>query len=51
MAAHGIDSFVHVGPGDVTAGMARRSVAEAKVVVISALDDIAPGVEAIGTMT
>lgn len=51
MAAHGIDGFVHVGPGDVTAGMARRSVAEAKVVVISALDDIAPGVEAISTMT
>ncbi|MGD2060509.1 MAG: ACP S-malonyltransferase [Acidimicrobiia bacterium] len=43
MAAHGIDTFVHVGPGDVTAGMARRTVEGADVHVISTRADI-PGV-------
>jgi [acyl-carrier-protein] S-malonyltransferase len=40
MAAAGVDTFVHVGPGDVTAGMAKRSVPGAAVLVVSALDDI-----------
>ncbi|MFB3050772.1 MAG: ACP S-malonyltransferase, partial [Acidimicrobiia bacterium] len=40
MAASGIDTFVHVGPGDVTAGMARRSVEKATVIVVSTIDDI-----------
>jgi [acyl-carrier-protein] S-malonyltransferase len=51
MAAAGIDTFVHVGPGDVTAGLARRTVDGATVVVISAVDDIGTAVEAIVSMT
>jgi [acyl-carrier-protein] S-malonyltransferase len=43
MAAQGIDTFVHIGPGDVTAGMARRTVEGADVHVISTRADI-PGV-------
>lgn len=35
MATAGIDTFVHVGPGDVTAGMAKRTVTEATVAVVS----------------
>jgi [acyl-carrier-protein] S-malonyltransferase len=51
MAAAGIDTFVHVGPGDVTAGMARRSVENSTVVVVSTIDDIPAAVEVTGTMT
>jgi len=36
----GIDTFVHVGPGDVTAGMARRAVPEASVLTVATFDDI-----------
>ncbi|HJS72355.1 MAG TPA: ACP S-malonyltransferase [Acidimicrobiia bacterium] len=43
MAAAGLDTFVHVGPGDVTAAMARRTVDGASVHVVSGLADI-PGV-------
>jgi [acyl-carrier-protein] S-malonyltransferase len=43
MAAVGIDTFVHIGPGDVTAGMARRTVEGANVHVVSSSADI-PGV-------
>jgi len=50
MAATGIDTFIHVGPGDVTAGMARRSVENATVVVVSTADDIPTAIEVIGTM-
>lgn len=50
MAASGIDTFVHVGPGDVTAGMARRSVEKATVIVVSTIDDIPAAAEVIGTM-
>jgi [acyl-carrier-protein] S-malonyltransferase len=35
MAASGIDTFVHVGPGDVTAGMARRTVDDPTIVVVN----------------
>jgi [acyl-carrier-protein] S-malonyltransferase len=35
MAEDGIDVFVHIGPGDVTAGMARRTVPGAEVLVVS----------------
>ena len=45
MARHGIDTFVHVGPGDVTAGMARRSAPDATCLVVSSLEDV-PGVAA-----
>jgi [acyl-carrier-protein] S-malonyltransferase len=41
MAQSGIEAFVHIGPGDVTAGMAKRSVPDAEVHTISGLDDVA----------
>ncbi|MEX2323837.1 MAG: ACP S-malonyltransferase [Acidimicrobiia bacterium] len=41
MAAAGVDTFVHVGPGDVTAGLARKSVQGATTLVVSSLDDVA----------
>ncbi|HSG78246.1 MAG TPA: ACP S-malonyltransferase [Acidimicrobiia bacterium] len=40
MAASGVTTFVHVGPGDVTAGLARRSVEGAEIYVVSGIDDI-----------
>ncbi len=40
MAAAGIDTFVHVGPGDVTAGLAKRSVEGTEPVIVTSLDDI-----------
>jgi [acyl-carrier-protein] S-malonyltransferase len=36
----GITTFIHVGPGDVTAGLVRRTVPEAAVRVVSELGDI-----------
>lgn len=50
MAASGIDTFVHVGPGDVTAGLVRRVTREAEVVVVSGMDDIPEAAAALGTM-
>ena len=47
MAAAGIDTFVHVGPGDVTAGLAQRTMGEATVLAISGIDDIGSAVEAV----
>jgi [acyl-carrier-protein] S-malonyltransferase len=41
MADAGVTTFVHVGPGDVTAGLARRSVQGAETVVVSSLGDLA----------
>lgn len=40
MAATGIDRFVHVGPGDVTAGLVKRSVEGTEPLVVSTLDDL-----------
>lgn len=39
MAEAGIDTFVHVGPGDVTAALAKRSVKDATVHVVSTTDE------------
>lgn len=39
MAASGIDTFVHIGPGDVTAGLARRTVPGANIHVVASVDD------------
>lgn len=39
MAEAGVDRFVHVGPGDVTAGLAKRTVAGAEVHVVASLAD------------
>lgn len=50
MAATGVDKFVHVGPGDVTAGMARRTIADAEVHVISDIEDIHAAAEALVTI-
>ena len=40
MRESGIERFVHIGPGDVTAGLARRTLPDAEVLVVSALDDV-----------
>lgn len=45
MAASGVSSFVHVGPGDVTAALARRSVEGTEPVVVSSLQDVDSAVE------
>lgn len=50
MAARGIQAFVHIGPGDVTAGMARRTVEDAEVIVVSEIDDVQTATKALGTM-
>jgi len=41
MAADGITTFIHVGPGDVTAGLVKRTLPDATVHVVASLDDIA----------
>ena len=48
IAATGIETFIHVGPGDVTAGLARRSVEDTEVIVVSSLDDIAAAADRLG---
>lgn len=40
MAERGVSTFIHVGPGDVTAGLARRTVHDAEALVVSSLDDV-----------
>ncbi len=50
MAASGIETFIHVGPGDVTAGLARKTLPGSQVLAISAMADIGTVAEAIGTM-
>lgn len=50
MASTGIDTFVHIGPGDVTAGMAKRTVDGAAVHVVSELADIPGVIDSIVTM-
>jgi [acyl-carrier-protein] S-malonyltransferase len=47
---HGIDTFVHVGPGDVTGGMARKTLPDATVVVVSDTDGVVLAGDALGTM-
>jgi [acyl-carrier-protein] S-malonyltransferase len=47
MARVGIETFVHVGPGDVTAGLARRTVDDAEVIVVSGLEDIGSAQDAL----
>lgn len=49
MGRAGIDTFVHIGPGDVTAGMARRSVEDAEVHVVSDLKDVSGVIDGLGT--
>lgn len=40
MTAAGIDTFVHVGPGDVTAGLVKRTVPAATTLIVSSLADV-----------
>ena len=47
MAETGAEAFVHIGPGDVTAGMAKRTVKGAVVITVSALEDIDAAVAAL----
>ena len=47
MAAVGIDCFVHVGPGDVTLGMAKRSVPGAQYLAVSDTTAIPTAAEAL----
>ncbi len=51
MAASGVDTFIHVGPGDVTAGMARRVLPDARVLTVNDLDSIDATVESLSTIT
>jgi [acyl-carrier-protein] S-malonyltransferase len=44
MAEAGVEAFVHIGPGDVTAGLAKRTVKGATVITVSSLDDIGAAV-------
>ena len=48
MAESGVETFVHIGPGDVTAGLAKRSVEGTDPVVVSSLDDIDAAVARLG---
>ncbi len=50
MAGEGIDTFVHVGPGDVTAGLARKTVTGANVHVVSGIEDIPSVTSVVGTI-
>lgn len=50
MAAAGADTFVHIGPGDVTAGMAKRTIDGAQVHVVSSLADIPAVTDALVTI-
>lgn len=51
MASAGIDTFVHVGPGDVTAAMAKRTVHDATVHVVSEVADIPAVADSLVTVT
>lgn len=51
LAAVGVDVFVHIGPGDVTAGMVRRTVVGVPVHVVSELGDVEMVVKALGSMS
>ena len=39
MSRAGIDTFVHIGPGDVTAGLAKRTIKDAVVHVVASTDE------------
>ncbi len=47
MAARGVEVFIHVGPGKVTAGLAKRTVRSAKVLVVNDLAGAAQASESL----
>lgn len=47
MVAAGVELFVHIGPGEVTAGLARRAIPTARTLTVSNLSDIPMAVAAI----
>lgn len=50
MAGGGVDVFVHVGPGKVTAGLAKRTVRSATVLVVNDLAGAARAAESLSSM-
>jgi [acyl-carrier-protein] S-malonyltransferase len=50
MASTGIDTFIHLGPGDVTAGMARRTVDGSSALAISDLQSIRPAFDSLSAL-
>ncbi len=49
MREAGAEAFVHIGPGDVTAGMAKRTCKGATVITVSSLDDVDAAVAALAS--
>ena len=47
MAAAGVEAFVHIGPGDVTAAMAKRTVKGTTTLSVSSLEDVAAAAAAV----
>jgi [acyl-carrier-protein] S-malonyltransferase len=45
MSQAGVDAFIHIGPSDVTAGMAKRTIKDAEVITVSSLNDIGAAVD------
>jgi [acyl-carrier-protein] S-malonyltransferase len=50
IAAAGADTYVHVGPGDVTSGLAKRSAPGLRYLAVSDHAGIPPVIEALGTI-
>jgi [acyl-carrier-protein] S-malonyltransferase len=45
MSVAGVEVFVHVGPGDVTGGMAKRSAPDREVLVVNDQESLEAAVE------
>lgn len=50
MGETGIDTFLHVGPGEVTAGLAKRAVPGARTIAVSDIGAIAPAMQSLGSI-
>jgi [acyl-carrier-protein] S-malonyltransferase len=50
MRDSGIATFVHVGPGDVTAGLVRKTLDDVDTLVVASLADIPAVTDALGTI-